>query len=196
MATYNLNAAYTYDTEGKMTSVSYPNAGPTYTYSFDSMSRPIGLTDQNNYAAVSGVQYGGSCALANQLSSMSYFGVTESRCYNTQMQLTNVTVAGQFNMTYNYPSGTNNGKISSQTDAIIAWQACYQNVQQRQNATAEQMLQWLDSNYPTLLLIGAWGGSLGGLLTSTATGPMSAVDSFIFSKHHMNPTFPGTECGT
>ena len=118
VATYNLNASYTYDTEGKMTSVSYPNAGPTYTYSFDSMSRPIGLTDQNNYAAVSGVQYGGSCALANQLSAMSYFGVTESRCYNTQMQLTNVTVAGQFNMTYNYPSGTNNGKISSQTDAI------------------------------------------------------------------------------
>src|ERR1700730_18534614 len=29
-----------YDTEGKMTSVSYPNAGPTYTYSFDSIGRP------------------------------------------------------------------------------------------------------------------------------------------------------------
>ena len=98
--------------------MSYPNAGPTYTYSFDSLSRPIGLTDQNNYAAVSGVQYGGSCALANQLSSMSYFGATESRCYNTRMQLTNVTVAGQINTTYNYPSGTNNGKISSQYDAI------------------------------------------------------------------------------
>ena len=40
-----------------MTSVSYPNVGPTYTYSFDSMSRPTGLTDQNNYAAVSSVQY-------------------------------------------------------------------------------------------------------------------------------------------
>jgi RHS repeat-associated protein len=117
--TANLDAAYTYDTEGKMTSVSYPNAGPTYTYSFDSMSRPIGLTDQNNYAAVSNVQYGGgSCALANELSSMSFFGVTESRCYNTRMQLTNVTVAGQLNTTYTYPSGANNGKISSQTDAI------------------------------------------------------------------------------
>ncbi len=116
--TANLDAAYTYDTEGKMTSVSYPNAGPTYTYSFDNMSRPTGLTDQNNYAAVSSVQYGGSCALANQLSSMSFFGVTESRCYNTRMQLTNVTVAGQLNTTYTYPSGTNNGKISSQTDAI------------------------------------------------------------------------------
>ncbi len=49
---------------------------------------------------------------------MSYFGVTVSRCYNTRMQLTNVTVAGQINTTYTYPSGTNNGKISSQYDAI------------------------------------------------------------------------------
>ena len=110
----NLDAAYTYDTEGKMTSVSYPNAGPTYTYSFDSMSRPIGLTDQNNYAAVSSVQY----APSNQMLSLNYFGVSESRTYNTLMQLTNITIPGQLNLTYNYPTGTNNGKISSQSDAI------------------------------------------------------------------------------
>ena len=112
--TANLDAAYTYDTEGKMTSVSYPNAGPTYTYSFDSVSRPIGLTDQNNYAAVSSVQY----APSNQMLSLNYFGVSESRTYNTLMQLTNVTIPGQLNLTYNYPTGTNNGKISSQSDAI------------------------------------------------------------------------------
>ena len=58
----DLDAAYSYDTEGKMTSVNYPTtysyvypnlvatAGPTYTYSYDSASRPIGLTGQNNYA--------------------------------------------------------------------------------------------------------------------------------------------------
>jgi RHS repeat-associated protein len=112
--TANLDAAYTYDTEGKMTSVSYPNAGPTYTYSFDSMSRPTGLTDQNNYAAVSSVQY----APSNQMLSLNYFGVSESRTYNTLMQLTNITIPGQLNLTYNYPTGTNNGKISSQSDAI------------------------------------------------------------------------------
>ena len=112
--TANLDAAYTYDTEGKMTSVSYPNAGPTYTYSFDSLSRPIGLTDQNNYAAVSSVQY----APSNQMLSLNYFGVSESRTYNTLMQLTNITIPGQLNLNYNYPTGTNNGKISSQSDAI------------------------------------------------------------------------------
>jgi hypothetical protein len=74
------------------------------------MSRAIGLTDQNNYAAVSNVQYGGVCAPANQLSSMSYFGGTETRCYNSLMQLTSLN-----GFTYTYPSGTNNGKISSQT---------------------------------------------------------------------------------
>jgi hypothetical protein len=112
--TANLDASYTYDTEGKMTSVSYPNAGPTYTYSFDSLSRPTGLTDQNNYAAVSGAQY----APSNQMLSLNYFGVTESRTYNTLMQLTNITIPGQLNLTYNYQTGTNNGKISSQSDAI------------------------------------------------------------------------------
>jgi hypothetical protein len=110
--TRNLDAGYTYDNEGKMTSVTYPTTysfvypnlvaseGPTYTYSFDSMARPIGPTDQNNSAVVSGVQYGGnSCGQANELVSMSYFGVTETHCYNTMMQLTNITIPGQLNMT-------------------------------------------------------------------------------------------------
>jgi len=123
--TNNLDAVYSYDTEGKMTSVQYPStssgAGPTYTYSFDTMSRPIGLTDQNNYAAVSGVQYGGANAPPTAMSSISYFGETETRQYNTLMQLTDLNIAGTVNgLHYNYrfPSGTNNGKISSQYDYV------------------------------------------------------------------------------
>jgi RHS repeat-associated protein len=85
----------------------------------DSMHRPIGLTDQNNNAAVSGVQYGGGTnSPPNAITSMSYFGVTESHSYNSLAQLTNITIPGQLNVSYAYPSGTNNGKISSQTDAI------------------------------------------------------------------------------
>ena len=69
-----------YDNEGKMTSVNYPttsgwngsqlvpHTGPTYTYSFDAMSRPTGLTDQNSNTAVSGVSYNP----ANQLLGISY----------------------------------------------------------------------------------------------------------------------------
>ena len=108
-----------------MSSVQYPStssgAGPTYTYSFDSMSRPIGLTDQNQYAAVSAVQYGGANAPPNALSSISYFGETETRRYNSLMQLTDLNIAGIANglhYSYRFPSGANNGKISSQYDYV------------------------------------------------------------------------------
>ena len=57
----NLDTAYTFDNEGKATSVSYPN-GLVYTNSFDSMSLS-GLKDQHNTTDVSGVSYNA----ANQL---------------------------------------------------------------------------------------------------------------------------------
>jgi RHS repeat-associated protein len=105
----NLDATYTYDNEGKMTSVNYPatyfGAGPTYTYSFDSMHRPVALTDQTSFQAVSNAQYNAS----NQLTSMSYYFFSETRQYNSLNQLTNLN-----GITYNYPTGANNGKISSQ----------------------------------------------------------------------------------
>src|ERR1700719_4182811 len=57
--TLNLDAAYTYDSEGKMTSVNYPETwswqgqngplvstpGPTYPYSFGALDRPTGVTE-------------------------------------------------------------------------------------------------------------------------------------------------------
>jgi RHS repeat-associated protein len=112
----NLDALYTYDNEGSMTSVSYPStsagAGPTYTYSYDNMHRPTGLTDQNNNTDVTGVQYGPS----DQLLAITYLGANETRQYNNLMQLTQLTATGSASLsyTYNYPTGTNNGKISSQ----------------------------------------------------------------------------------
>ena len=70
-----------------MTSVTYPdtwsysgtslvdNPGNTDTYSFDSMMRPTGLTDQNSNTLVSNVTYNA----ANQLLTFN----TETRQYNT-----------------------------------------------------------------------------------------------------------------
>ena len=47
--------------EGKATSIKYPNywqgTGPTYTYTFDSMGRPLSLSDGTNTIA-SGATYG------------------------------------------------------------------------------------------------------------------------------------------
>jgi hypothetical protein len=128
--TLNMDATYDYDNEGKMISVNYPTtymnsvavAGPTYTYSFDQMHRPISLTDQNGNAVVSGVNY----APANELKNITYFGVNESRTYNSMLQMTRLT-AGQVDISYTFPSATtNNGKIGSQTDNISGETVTYQ----------------------------------------------------------------------
>ena len=130
----NFDAAYTYDTggEGKILTVTYPTtyptarqtgslnsvAGPEYTYSFDPMYRLAGMTDQNHNTDVSGVAYNA----ANQLTAITYYGLNESRSYNTLNQLTGVSVlqgiSFTVNKSYAYPTGANIGKISSQTDAI------------------------------------------------------------------------------
>ena len=77
----NFDAAYTYDSggEGKIASVAYPAGGPTYSYQFDSLYRLSGMTDQNSNTDVSGVAYNP----ANQLTSITYFGIAESRSYTT-----------------------------------------------------------------------------------------------------------------
>ncbi len=126
--TRNLDAAYTYDNEGKMTSAGYPTTwtytgggvaqptpGPTYSYSFDSMSRLAGMTDQNNNTNVSNVTYNA----ANQLTGITYFGSPETRTYNSLGQMTQLYVNSGLYYNYNYPAGpNNNGKISSTYEAL------------------------------------------------------------------------------
>jgi YD repeat-containing protein len=132
--TLNLDAAYTYDIEGKMTSVNYPETwawssqtnnlvstnGPKHTYSFDAMDRPTGLKDQNNNTIVNNVTYNA----ANQLLTFN----TETRQYNNLNQMTRLTITGAqpLDISYNFPAGTNNGKISSQLDNLSAETVTYQ----------------------------------------------------------------------
>ena len=85
------------------------------------MDRPTGLKDQNNNTAVSGVSYNP----ANQLLGISYFGTVESRQYNNLNQMTNLTV-GSDAITYTFPAGTNNGKISQQSDSVSGETVTYQ----------------------------------------------------------------------
>src|SRR5258708_27123725 len=84
------------------------------------MMRPQGMTDERSNSVVSNVQYGA----ANQLLQMTYAGGTETRTYNSMLQLTNISGLGQ-NITYTFPSA-NNGKISSQTDAVSGETITYQ----------------------------------------------------------------------
>ncbi len=89
--TGDLDASYSYDNEGKMTSVTYPQSSyldqnlqvqpspvTTYTYGFDTMGRPTSMTGPGvdfmgspaTVNIVNNVQYGP----ASELLQMSYFG--------------------------------------------------------------------------------------------------------------------------
>ena len=93
----------------------WPVAGASYNYSYDSMNRLSGMKTSGGTTVVSNVTYNA----ANQLLTMNYDGLAETRTYNTLNQLTNITAGTSENLTYSYPTtGTNNGKVSSMYNAI------------------------------------------------------------------------------
>ncbi len=105
-----------------MTSVQYPGSGPTWLpvtgpnlgWAFDNMGRLNTMTDlAASSTIISGATYGPS----NELLTMSGL-LNESRSYNSMLQLTGLTSGSTVSMTYGYSSTQNNGKITSQTDAI------------------------------------------------------------------------------
>jgi YD repeat-containing protein len=125
---FDLDSTYTYDNEGRMTAVQYPSywntstqsteTGPNLGWAFDTMGRLNTMTDLGaGTSIISAATYNPS----NQLLTMSGL-VSESRTYNSMLQLTQLTVstsAGtQVNTTYTYSGTQNNGKIISQYDAI------------------------------------------------------------------------------
>ncbi len=126
----DLNLAYSYNNEGKPTQIVYPydaasGISPTYNYTFDAMARLNWMTGTDN-GVVLNVSYGP----ANELLSINYYGATETRTYNSLLQLTNITATVQggtgINQTYNYTAGANNGKIASMTDALSGETVAYQ----------------------------------------------------------------------
>ena len=120
LAYTDLNAFYQYDIEGRVTGLQYPSwwngstttAGPHVGYSFDTMGRPIKLTDLvANTDMISNASYGS----AGQLTDFWGPQFSESYSYNSLLQKTrvaNYTV----NKLYNYPATGNNGKIVSEHD--------------------------------------------------------------------------------
>ena len=124
--TRNLDTTYAYNNEGEVTAMTYPGTTPGYTngvptnvtgasynYSYDTRYRLSGMTDSGSNTIVSNVGYDP----ANRLLTMNYPGANETRNYNVLGQLVNLAANGE-NLTYNYPSGTNNGKVSSMDNAV------------------------------------------------------------------------------
>jgi RHS repeat-associated protein len=77
------------------------------------MYRLSGMTSGST-TVVNGVSYNA----ANQLLGMTFNGIGETRSYNVLNQLTKVHAGSGLNLTYNYPTGADNGKISSMYNAV------------------------------------------------------------------------------
>lgn len=127
--TANLDATYTYNSLGQVSSVQYPFAawsngaitsnGPQYGYSYDSMNRLNAMT-ANSQTLVSNVSYGP----ANQMLQLNWIGFTETRTYNSNLQLTEL-VSGSYHFKYNYSATQNNGRIGSMTDVVSGESVAY-----------------------------------------------------------------------
>jgi RHS repeat-associated protein len=122
--TVDVAADYQWDTEGRMTSLTYPGQQDPVVQQYDVMGR---------LSAVGGVT--AAYGPAGELTTLSYDGRTETRSYNVLGQLTRMRVTGQpctgvpsvcADLSYNYPDGGNNGRISSMADNVSGEQVAYQ----------------------------------------------------------------------
>jgi len=126
----DLEARYSYDNEGRVVSVTYPKGGPTYTYSFDGMGRPVQMSDDAGKVWAKEAQYeaGGRLA-AVKLWEHDGYGypkfVTEQRSYNARGQLTRLTIPRYLDEEYIYPAG-NAGRIERKKDWVSGEEVVYQ----------------------------------------------------------------------
>jgi RHS repeat-associated protein len=148
-STLNLNGSWSYDNEGKMTSVTYPtvsNHSAQFTYLFDASARLSSMHDGNNVYDVYGVSYGPS----NELLGITLYGSAETRTYNSRLQLTAITDPA-FSVQYAYPATANIGKVSTLTD-VTGEQVAYQ-YDSLQRLISAATTPASDNQYPSL----AWG---------------------------------------
>jgi RHS repeat-associated protein len=147
----DLYASYAWDNMGRMTSLSYPLNGPQTAMTYDAMSNLSQATevtclsyDQSGDCLTSGPapMASGTYNFAGQLTALNYnnFSLrtytpgtwyqTETHTYNSLMQLTNTTSttssgAQSLNMTYNFSTTQNNGRIVSSSDAVTGENVSY-----------------------------------------------------------------------
>jgi len=121
--TLSLNAAYTWDNQGRMTSLDDRNfvGGGQYQYQYDAMGRLGGMTlctqyDQNGNCTYWGTTATAGYGVANQVTSLSYGGYSETRTYNSLLQLTRITTMDGgttvMDMQYVFSGTQNNGRIT------------------------------------------------------------------------------------
>jgi RHS repeat-associated protein len=119
----SFTASYGWDAQGRMTGATYPAVGGsslgTYQYQYDNMGRLGSLAQYNWNAGQWNTIANAGYSVANQMTSLwTSFTGTETRTYNSLLQLTRATVPGIMDMQYNYTAGQNNGRITSSQDYI------------------------------------------------------------------------------
>jgi hypothetical protein len=85
------------------------SVGTKETYQFDSMGRLGGMTEYVNGSSSGTTVATATYGAAGEMSGLSYFGLTESRSYNSMFQLTHQSVTNTggtlMDMTYNFTAG-------------------------------------------------------------------------------------------
>jgi RHS repeat-associated protein len=139
-ASADMDAVYEWDNEGKMTSTVPPGGGlgggtpNKYLYFYDAQGRLNGMTETscltqtviynacspNNGSTVATAGYGA----AGEMTALTYDGYSETRTYNSLLQLTRMTATGSgqtvMDMQYTFSGTQNNGRITQSTDGTIA----------------------------------------------------------------------------
>jgi RHS repeat-associated protein len=131
------SASYQWDTEGRMTSLQYPTvhaAGsfgnmdvnmPIAAMQYDANGRLDGMTMDDRDGSGPQPFASASYTPAGQLYQLSWGPYTETRTYNSLMQMTNQSVPYVMNMTYNYTATHNNGRITSAVDGMTGENTSY-----------------------------------------------------------------------
>ena len=128
----NMDAAYTYDGEGRVLSIRYPFGkvnsngttvdGPLYHYTYDTLGRLQRMSDLANNPIVNDVTYGP----ADEMLTMTASTFNETRSYNANLQLTELVSGVSVHRKYNYSATQNNGQITSQQDLVSGETISYQ----------------------------------------------------------------------
>ncbi len=140
------------------------------------MHRPVGLTDQNSNTLVNNVTYNA----ANQLLTFN----NETRTYNNLNQMTRLQVTGNLDISYNFPAGTNNGKISTQTDNLSGETVTYQYDSLNRLLSASSSQSWSET----------YGfDGFGNLLSKTPTGGAPTLSQAVdaATNHIVGQTYDG-----
>ena len=135
-----------------MTGINY---GPSYSLQYDLNGRLSGMQDVGGTVATASYDAG-----TGLMTGLSYFGFSETRQYNSLMQMTRQTVANSgtnvMDMQYNFTPGANNGRISAEADKLLAEQF------RDQIPNADQA-----HHFAAFLQLGyAWGSAVGSMVAN------------------------------